>query len=232
MTPGTSRTLPRLIIIDDHRMVAEALRQSLSPAYEIVGVGHSGAELFALLGRVCADCILLDCEMPGSNGYDILPRILREHPGVRILMVTMIADAALAHAALTIGAHGFIPKDAPIAELRTAIDDVLAKRTHVSNRIQKSTRRLGRGVRHPGLHRLTPRQEQIVLLLGDGRCPADIGRALHLSPSTITFHKHNIMRLLGVHSEAALLRYAVLLRSGTPADAPRTPPGISLHPQV
>lgn len=126
----------------------------------------------------------------------------------------MMLDRGLAEAALAAGASGFVPKDAGSSELQEAIEQVLAGLRHLSPRVPKASHCVSLDARHLGLHRLTPRQQEIVLLLGEGRPGAGIARALGLSPSTITFHKRNIMRVHGIDTEAGLLRYAVLVRAG------------------
>jgi DNA-binding CsgD family transcriptional regulator len=84
----------------------------------------------------------------------------------------------------------------------------------VSPRVPRTTHRASLGAAHVGLNRLTPRQQQIVLLLGEGKSSVEVARLLHLGPSTITFHRKNIMRILGLDSEGSLLRFAVLVRAG------------------
>ncbi len=219
MTATPTSTLrgarPRLILADDHRMVVEGLSTSLAHRHEIAGVAYGGDELLALLRSSPADCLLLDIEMSGHNGLQLIPAIRRLQPRLAILVVTMLVDRGLAAAALNAGASGFVPKDAPVCELELAIAEVIAGRQYVSDRVPKTSHRVGIDARHRGLHRLTPRQQQIVLLLGEGRSGSNIARALHVGPSTITFHKHNIMRILGIDDEPDLVRYAVLVRAGT-----------------
>ncbi len=202
----------RLLIVDDHRLVVEALASRLNQRYVIAGIAYDGDGLLKLM-RVCpADCVLLDMEMPGRNGLQLIPLIRRDLPNLKILVVTMLVDRGLAEAALNAGANGFVPKEAPLCELEEAITAVLKGESFISSRVPKSTHRVGLGARHRGLHRLTPRQEQIVLMLGEGRSGAEISGLLHVGPSTITFHKQNLMRVLGFTEERELVRFAVLVR--------------------
>jgi DNA-binding NarL/FixJ family response regulator len=215
MTAPRQARLPRLVLADDHRLVAEALRAALSTRFLIAGVVSGGTELLALLRQTPCDVVLLDLEMPGRNGLDLIPVIRREHPALWIIMLTMMADPRMAQAALDAGARGFVPKEVPMVELITAIERVFEGNIYLSPRIPKTSHRVGLDARHALLHRLTPRQEQILLLLGEGQAACEVGRALQLSPSTVTFHKHNIMRILGIETESALVRYAVLMRAGS-----------------
>ena len=204
---------PRLILVDDHHLVVDALSASLATTFEIAGVAHAGHELLALLARTPADCLLLDLQLPDRSGLDLIPEVLALQPDLKILIVTMFLDRALAEAALAAGAHGFMPKDAGLAELTKAINAVLAGKRHVSARVRNLDRRTNLAAAHPGLHRLTPRQQTVFHLLGEGKSEADIARQLDVSPSTITFHKQNIQATLGFENSAALLRFAVLLRN-------------------
>lgn len=202
---------PRLILVDDHRLVVEALSASLATAFEIAGVAYAGHELLALLAHTSADCLLLDLQLPDRSGLDLIPEVLALQPDLKILIVTMFLDRALAEAALAAGAHGFVPKDAGIAELTRAIRAVLAGKRHVSERVLNLHRRTNLAAAHPGLHRLTPRQQTVFRLLGEGKTKADIARLLHVGPSTITFHKQNIVATLGFDSGVSLTRFAILL---------------------
>jgi DNA-binding NarL/FixJ family response regulator len=167
--------------------------------------------LLALLARTSADCLLLDLQLPDRSGFDLIPEVLALQPDLKILIVTMFLDRSLADAALAAGARGFVPKDAGLAELTKAISAVLAGKRHVSDRVLNLHRRTNLAAAHPGLHRLTPRQQTVFRLLGEGKREADIARQLDVSPPTITFHKHNIQATLGFDSGVSLTRFAILL---------------------
>jgi DNA-binding NarL/FixJ family response regulator len=205
---------PRLILADDHVLFVEGLSKMLQPRYEVVGVAYSGDALLALLPSTPADCLLLDLSLPGRSGLDLLPDVRGLQPHMRVLIVTMHLDRVLAEASLAGGAQGFIPKDSGIEELQVAIDEVLAGRRYLSPRVPKLTHRVSLGAKHLGFARLTPRQQDIVRLIGLGRSTAEIGNLLGLSPSTVTFHRANIRTALGIDSEWGLIRYAVLVQAG------------------
>jgi DNA-binding NarL/FixJ family response regulator len=204
---------PQLILVDDHRLVVEGMRTLLDRHFRVVAVAYSGDQLLSLLRTRTADCLLLDLDMPGRNGLELVPLVRRMQPQLRILAVTMHVDRVLVEAALSAGAHGFVPKDADSGELRRAIATVLAGRRYVSPRVPARSHRLSLDARHRGLQRLTIRQQQILLMMGEGTTAKEVAEALHVRPSTITFHKHNIMRLLGIETEGGLVRHAVLLRA-------------------
>ncbi|MEK7668313.1 MAG: response regulator transcription factor [Gemmatimonadota bacterium] len=209
-SPGAVK--PRLILVDDHRMFVDSLRDALAATYDIVGVAYSGGELLALLRTRSADCLLLDLQLPDRHGLELIPDVLALRPALMILIVTMFLDRCLAEAALTAGAHGFIPKDAGRDELQRAITEVLAGARYVSPRVPKTSHRTSLEALHPALQRLTPRQQAVFRLLGDGRTEAEIAHILCVSPPTITFHKQNIQRVLGFPTSALLAQYALLVR--------------------
>jgi DNA-binding NarL/FixJ family response regulator len=203
--------LPRLIIAEDHQMVAEMLRQVLPPAFRIIGVAGTGDALMQLLQRATPDCILLDLSLPGRSGLDVLPELHRQYPTLPVLVVTMHADRAIASAAFAAGALGFVPKDSGVQELKLAIREVLAGRQYLSPKVAPHAQHLGLAAVHPGLSQLSPRQQEIVLLIAKGTTSAEIARLLGVSASTIAFHRLNIRQRLGITSDSGLLRYAVLV---------------------
>lgn len=206
-----SRARPRLVIVDDHRLVVEGLKQMLGKRYDVVGVAYAGDELLELLRRTPADGLLLDLSLPGRGGLELLPEIRALQPALRVLVLTMHVDRILADAALAAGATGFVPKDAGMDELERALASVLAGKRFLSERVPRTSHRLGPDAVHASLARLTPRQQSILRLIGKGRTSAEIAAKLGLTESTITFHRQRIRRLLGLASEWELVRHAILV---------------------
>ena len=202
---------PRLVIAEDHEMIAEGLRQILRPAFHTLGIAGTGDALMQLLQRTTPDCVLLDLSLPGRSGLDVLPELHRRYPNMPVLVVTMHADRAIASAALAAGALGFIPKDSSVEELKTAIQEVLAGRQYLSRRVRPHTQHLGLAAVHSGLSQLSPRQQDIVVLIAKGMTSAEIAQLLGVSASTVAFHRLNIRRRLGITSDSGLLRYSVLV---------------------
>jgi len=209
---------PRLILADDNAMVVEGMKGMLRRYFTIAAVAGSGTELLAMLDGTEADCLLLDLDMPGRNGLDLMPDIRALRPDLKVLVVTMHLDRVLAEAVLHAGAHGFVPKDSGIEELREAIRTVMAGERYLSPRVPRISNRLGLGATHAGYARLTPRQQEIMRLLGEGKTSAEIGRALGLSENTIVFHRHGIRKALGFTTEWELTRFAILASLGGQED--------------
>ena len=204
---------PRLVLVDDHQLLADTLRTSLQAQFTVLGIARSGGELLCMLKTMQPDCLLLDLSLPGRNGLELLPDITALRPQLRIVIVTMHVEEGLAEAALQAGAHGFVPKDAGLEELKVAINEVLAGRRYVSPAVRHQPSRVGGG-QALGLCRLTPRQQEIVRLIGDGKSTSQIADELDLSESTVSLHRHNIRKALGMHTEWEFARYAILVQLG------------------
>ena len=203
---------PRLLIADDHEMVSQGLKALLGDTYNIVGAVRDGREVIDAVGRYRPDVLLLDLSLPNRTGIDLIPEIRALHESTRILVVTMHVDAVLAGLAMRLGAHGFVPKDSGVQELNEAIAEVLAGRTYVSPRIPIHTHKGSWGGTHMGFGQLTPRQQAIVRLTGRGRNSEEIADAIGISVHTVHFHRRNIRRVLGLHSEAEFMRYALMVQ--------------------
>lgn len=207
-----------IALADDHELFARGTASLLAPHHEVAGVTHSGRELQALLRRTAVECVLLDLSMPGQSGLQVIPELRQEWPELLIIVLTMHIDRKLANATLGLGAHGYVPKDADLDELLLAIDEVFARRRYISPRIPKHTECIGLNAKHPTLASLTPRQQRILFLLGEGMTSAAIAERVGLTLSTITFHRANLRRKLGIDTELGLHQLAVLVRSGLPED--------------
>jgi DNA-binding NarL/FixJ family response regulator len=215
-----TRERPRLVIADDHRLMVEGLQKLLGRRFEVVGVAYKGDDLLELLRATPADCLILDLSLPGRSGIDLLPDIRRVQPGLRILVVTMHVDRILAEAALAAGALGFVPKDSGMGEVELGLREVLAGHRYLSPRVPPHTDRVGLDAIHASLAKLTPRQQTILRLLGQGKTSAEVGARLGLSENTITFHRVRIRKVLGLTSEWALLRHALLVHLATSEEQP------------
>ena len=200
-----------VLIADDHPLVSQGLKELLRGSYNIVGTVGDGREVHAAVERTKPEVLLLDLSMPHRNGLDLIPELTAAFPTLRILVVTMHLDRTLADLALQAGAHGFIPKGASAEELTGAIRDVLAGERYISPKIPRRSFRDGAALEDPSLDRLTPRQRQILDLIGQGKSSGQIAELLSVSPRTIEFHRAQIRKTLGISNEMGLLRYAIML---------------------
>lgn len=204
-----------VLICDDHPLMSQGLKALLRPSFVAVGVVNDGRELLTTIDRTHPDVVLLDLSMPNINGLELIPQIVEHAPDVKVLVVTMHVDRALADLSISSGAHGFIPKESSAEELNEAIDQVLAAdKPFISPRVPRRSFRDGAAVEHPALDRLTPRHRQILQMIGDGRSTQEIADDLGVSPRTVEFHRASIRKALGITTEWGLMRFAIMMRVG------------------
>jgi DNA-binding NarL/FixJ family response regulator len=202
----------RVLLVDDHHLLLEGLRLALRASYDIVGMLTTGGDVLSECLRLDPDVVLLDLSLPDRSGLEVIADLHAATPGIKILVVTMHADRVLADACFQSGAHGFVPKDAGTPELKLALAAVLAGKRFSSSLIPQHTHRYSPEGAAVGLGRLTPRQREIVRLLGEGKSTPSIAEQLSLSPNTVTFHRVRIRKALGLNSEWTLMRYAFVVR--------------------
>ena len=206
------RASRRLLLVDDHPLMLEGLRLQLREEFEIVGMVTAGRDVVGACQELQPDLILLDLGLPDLGGLEVIIGVHAQQPYVRILVVTMYNDRVYADAALEAGAHGFVPKDAGNTELLHAVREVLEGRTYVSDLVPKAAPQFSTAGLMYEIDRLTPRQREIIQLLGEGKTTASVAQELHVSPNTITFHRGRIRKALGITTEWGLMRYAMLVR--------------------
>jgi DNA-binding NarL/FixJ family response regulator len=204
---------PRLLLVDDHALMAEGLRAMLEPEHEIVGVIANGREVLAGVEIHRPDVVLLDLSLPGRGGLEIAAELRKRHPDVRVLIVTMHADRIYADEALKNGASGYVLKLARAEELRHAIAEALKGHQYVTPLLSEAGLQHGeqlkpRGLQEPGLEALTERQREVLRLIATGATTHAIADELGVSTRSVEFHRARIKRVLGLRSTAALVRYA------------------------
>jgi DNA-binding NarL/FixJ family response regulator len=199
------------MIVEDHPLVAQGLRALLEGHYDVAEMVQDATLVLAALARVKPALVLLDLSMPERNGIELLPQIKRALPTVKVLVVTMHLDRSLANLAFKAGADGFVPKESTAEELRGAIDAVLKGERFLSPRVPKRAYRGVGVIGNPAMDRLTPRQLEILKLMGEGKSGPEVATALGLSPRTIEFHRARMRHVLGVPNESGLMRFALAL---------------------
>jgi DNA-binding NarL/FixJ family response regulator len=203
---------PRVLLADDHRLVAEGLKSLLTSEFELVDVVEDGHALVAAGKRLRPDVIVADITMPHLNGLDALVQLKKDNPRVRVVFLTMHKDASYARRALDLGASGFVLKHSAPDELISAIQSALAGKVYLTpalaGDVLQAIRRDPRQARDP-VASLTPRQREILKLLAEGQSAKTIGAALNISPRTVEFHKYQMMESLGLHAAAELVHFAI-----------------------
>jgi DNA-binding NarL/FixJ family response regulator len=204
-------TRPRILLADDHRIVAEGLGVILAGEFDLVGVVEDGQALIDAARALRPDVVVADIGMPRRNGFDALAEMRKEDPGVRVVFLTMHPEPAYARRALEAGALGYVVKHSATEELVTAIRSALAGQTYVAPALAAELARpagQAAGRARPA-GSMTPRQREILQLLADGYAVKEIARRLDISPRTVEFHKRQMMESVGVHSTAQLINWAV-----------------------
>jgi DNA-binding NarL/FixJ family response regulator len=202
----------RGLVADDQPIGLEGLRNILEPEFEIVGEAGDGQVLLAAAGRIKPDIIVTEIAMPLLNGIEAARQIKITDPNVKIVFLTMRADMLYATEALKAGGSAFVLKSSGGEEVLTAIHEVLKGRKFVTPAIAARVHEAlaSRGARRKkGLECLTKRQAEVLKLVAEGKTLRQLAEALHISGSTVKFHKHRLMEELQLHTTAELTRYAM-----------------------
>jgi len=203
---------PRVLLADDHLLVAEALTSLLSPEFDLVGVVEDGRQMVEAAGRLRPDVIVADIAMPHLNGIDALTRLREDGNHVPVVFLTMHKDATFARRAIEAGASGFVLKHSASVELVAALHAALEGKTYLTPQLAG---KVLEAMRHGPSHgsdpaaALTLRQREVVQLLAEGRSAKEIATSLSISTRTVEFHKYQMMETLDLHTNAELIHFAI-----------------------
>src|SRR5580658_167775 len=203
---------PRILLADDHVLVAEALRGMLASVYDVVGTVSDGRSLLEAAMTLKPDLVVVDIGMPKLNGLDATRQIRRLLPNVKVIVLTMNEESGLVVEAFQAGATGYLLKHSAPKELLQAIEEVLKGASYPSPRITGGAvaAMLRSGVVKPQqASELTPRQREVIQLLAEGRSMKEIADVLTISLRTVAAHKYRVMKQLEIRTNAELYRYAV-----------------------
>ncbi len=197
----------RVLIVDDHPMVAEGI-QSILECYDdinVVGCLNDGKSVTEDFASFDPDVILMDLNMPGLNGLSATEIILEKAPDTRILVLSMHDAPEYINTALRNGAKGYLLKDVTTDEIKTAIDQVMAGEEYLCAGVQGALS--PKHTSRPDV--LTSREQTILLQLAQGKSNKEVAIELDISVRTVETHRKNIKRKLGISSTAGLTRYAM-----------------------
>ncbi len=213
---------PRILLADDHPMILEGLKELLDPDFEVVGTAPDGRVLLELAEVRRPDLVLADISMPLLNGIEATRRLRDLLPETRVLILSIHTDPEWAQAAFDAGARGYLTKDSAPMEIRTAVREVLKGRFYLSPVVTQGFMSLAKaGI---GEHRyspgyspgspppvtsdaLTPREADILRLLGTGLGNKEIGHELGVSVTTVRTHLNRIYEKVGPMSRVELALY-------------------------
>jgi DNA-binding NarL/FixJ family response regulator len=202
----------RVLLADDHRIVAEGLKGLLAAEFDLVGMVEDGRALVQASKRLRPDVIVADITMPELNGIEAMEEIRLFDPGVRVVFLTMHREVAYARRALEAGASGYVLKHAAPEELVLAVRAAAQGSTFISPSLAGEVMRsmqLGSAEANDPIGALPLRQREILRLLAEGLTAKQIGARLAISARTVEFHKYRLMESLGVSGSAELIRIAI-----------------------
>lgn len=215
------RSRTTVMIVDDHAMLRVGIRSYLQQqdGIEIVAEAQDGREAVELAAKHVPDIVLLDIGMAEMNGLEAARRIHRQDPLIGLIALTVHADSRYVTGFFDAGGKGYLLKTCESDELLRAIDAVKKGRTYITSDIAhvlatppKTERGCGpanAGIGFPSPEVLTPKEREVLQLIAEGVTSKDIGERLGTSVKTAETHRTNLMRKLGLHSVAAVTKYAV-----------------------
>jgi DNA-binding NarL/FixJ family response regulator len=209
----------RVLVADDHRLMAEGVRALLQGSFDIVGVAQDGVEMVALAKALDPDVVVADIGMPRLDGIAALEALAAAGVRARVLMLTMRDEGALLRKALKAGASGYVLKHAAPDELAVAIRATASGQLFVSPALAATLLEPEVPARRDptsALAVLSDRQMQVLRLLVRGLTAAQIGEAIGVVQRTVEFHKYKMMETLGARTSADLIRIAI--QSGVTVD--------------
>jgi DNA-binding NarL/FixJ family response regulator len=204
-----SKNRPRVLIADDHSIVAEGLRSLIEKKYDVIGIVPDGRELLAQAPKLKPDVIVLDIGMPLLNGLDAAERLNSSLPDTKFVFLTMKDDPNLAAAALKLGAVGYVLKHAAASELLKAVSEVLQGRSYVTAKLRAENWAVRAARAAQFSKELTRRQQEVLQLLAEGRPMKEVAQILKLSEKTVMFHKYHIMESFNLKNNAELVLFAL-----------------------
>ncbi len=202
----------RVVIVDDHPLFRQGVRLFLQTvdAIELVGELDDGTELLEFLGNEAADVLLLDLQMPGTDGLEVLQTLQENAVAVKVLILTSFGGWERVHKALQLGAAGYVMKDAPPEELVAAIQAAAAGGTYLSAAAVQQMLSQISTTKPPSaaslIEPLTKREEEVLALIVQGLGNKQIAGHLYLTEATVKTHVANILQKLGAktRTQAAL----------------------------
>lgn len=206
----------KVLLADDHPIVRQGLRRLLEMETEftVVAEADNGTEALQLLERYRPDVLIVDLMMPLVNGFEVIRQTAQRFPKVAVIVLSMHQDNVYVTQALRNGARGYVLKDSSPTELVNAVNEVSAGRHFLSAKIADklgdfSLALSGVPSSNERNEALTNRQREVMMLAAQGLTSVEIARRLSISPRTAEAHRAQIMRKLGLASQADLIRYAI-----------------------
>jgi len=203
----------RIVIADDHNLVAELCKRLLETEFDVVGMVSDGRALVRAAEQLRPDVVVIDIAMPVLNGLDAGRQLKEILPNVKLVYLTMNTDTDVAAEAFARGASGYLLKTCAASEMVLAVRQVLRGKSYLSRALSADKINRLRWERKELVderERLTKRQREVLQLLAEGKVMKEIASILHMTTRTVAYHKYRIMEVLGATCNAELVKYAVL----------------------
>lgn len=202
------------MLVDDHKILREALRTILDKAADLAVVAEAadGNSAIENARQARPDVVVMDIGLPGLNGIEATRRILADNPAIKVLALSTFADRRMVLQILEAGASGYVVKAAGAEELLRAIRAIAQGKTYLCQEVAGAVVDAARGgPARAGRSKeaLGRRESEVLTLLAEGRTSPEIAARLHIATSTVEVHRRNIMRKLGLHTVAELTKYAI-----------------------
>ena len=235
----------RVLLVDDHGIVREGVRQVLQADadFAVVGEAGNGDDALRVARETHPDVVLLDLTMPGQSGLVVAQRLREALPEVKVLVLSVHDDTEYVLRSVRAGAHGYLRKDTTPADLRTAVRAVHAGDGYFSPAVARRLAEAVRGDPAPPLAPdavpaasppatspdvLTPREREVLVHIAQGLLNKEVAVRLGISVRTVEAHRDSLIRKLGIRSAAGLARFALahgLIPASPDGDALEAPPG-------
>lgn len=202
----------RVLIVDDHAIVREGLKQIIGDGGNLVVAGEaaSGQQAIQRLRAGDIDVLLLDISLPDRTGIDVLKQVRKESPGLPVLMLSMHREDQYAIRAMKAGASGYMNKQSAPNELVTALREVASGRKYVSAALaQELAKRIDTDATHPPHESLSDREYQTLVMIASGKTVGDIADELSLSAKTISMYRSRLLQKMKMRHNAEITYYAI-----------------------
>jgi DNA-binding NarL/FixJ family response regulator len=208
----------RILLADDHVLVAEGIQKLLEPEYELVGIVADGRSLVTAAAKLQPDIVVVDISLPLLNGLDASQQLRKNNPNLKIIVLTMHSEPNFVTQAFRVGVSGYVLKQSVGSELIQAIREVVKGRTFVSPMVAQSLVDQAVNPASPSApgevkvgfaQTLSARQREVLQLVAEGKATKEIASILNVSVKTVEFHKTRIMKVLRLRTAAELTKYAI-----------------------
>jgi DNA-binding NarL/FixJ family response regulator len=208
------RKAKSVVVVEDQTAICELIIEMLEArgAYRVLGSTADGHEGLALAKQLKPDILILDILLPGISGLEVLRQLHDTQPDLKVLIFSAKSEKQIARGLLKAGVRGYVPKSARLSELRQAVDAVAAGDTWFSETFQKA---MADALTAPESDvdakgaTLTEREKEIAVLLAKSYSSKEVAVKLEISAKTVENHRTNLMRKLGVHDVAGVIRFVV-----------------------